>query len=143
MSDGEEYWYRFEDGTAYADGTVSVRIERFRVIVHTPKGVWLHAPNENNGVHGGRKLVLQPNHEGFRKGYDPGRRFAYPDEAMALWSYRRRKEVQAGKLRVQLDRAERLHAAVRDGKYERVEGFFGTYLNVKDGRKDDFRFEEY
>lgn len=144
MESEPEYWYRLEDGTAYADGSLSVLVRWYRVLTHTPKGVWLSAPDEKNGVWGDRKLVLQPNTKGFEKGYDPGRRFAYPREDMALWSYRRRKEVQVSRLEAQLERTRRLYQAVRDGKYERQDGYFGAaLLHIRDGRDDDFTFAEY
>jgi hypothetical protein len=141
----DEHWYRMVDGTRYADGSFCVICLEFRVLQHTPKGVWLHAPDENNGVHGERKLVLLPDAASFAKGYDPGRRFAYPTEEMAWWSYRRRKQVQASILRSQLAHAERLCAALDvEGSFLRQPGLFGSgSYHLRDGRNAEFRHEEY
>ena len=141
--ESEEHWFRMADGTRYADGSFCVHVWRFRVLQHTPKGVWLHAPDENNGVHGERKLVLLPNAASFAKGHDPGRRFAYPTEEMAWWSYRRRKQVQASILREQLKHAERVVAGLEVGAFLRQEGLYGTVYRLKDKREDDFSFQEY
>lgn len=139
----DEFWYRMQDGTAYADGSLCFHMEAFRVLVHTPKGVWLHAPSENNGIHENRKFVLHPNEGALERGFDPGRRFAYPTKEHALFSYERRKLRQMQILERQLMKARRLHAALKDGKFEELDGFYGTLFRLTDGLNDDFSFEEY
>ena len=141
MSD--EHWYRMVDGTRYADGSFSVYVSKFRVLQCTPKGVWLHAPDEQNGQHGERKFVLLPDVRSFDKGYDPGRRFAYPTEEMAWWSYRRRKQVQASILREQLRHAERVVAGLEAGAFQRHEGLYGVTYRLKDDLDLEFTSPEY
>lgn len=132
-----EKWFRLHDGTRYADGSFSVLVAEYPVLHHTPKGVWL-----DDGT--SKRCVMQPNFEAFAKGYDPGRRFAYPTEEMALWSYRRRKQRQVELLTAQLRHAERVHAAIKEGLFVRHRGLIGgAYLRLTDGKEDDFSFEEY
>lgn len=138
-----EFWYRMYDGTAYSDGSLSFHLDEYQVVGRTPKGVWLHAPNENNGVHGDRKFVLHPIEGALERGADPGRRFAYPTKQHALFSYERRKLRQVQHLERQLEKASRLHAAVRDRKFEEYKGLYGTHFRLTDSRNDDFTFEEY
>lgn len=139
----DEHWFRVVDGTRYADGSFCAHVWTFRALRHTPKGAWLHAPGEQNGVHGEEKFVLLPDAVAFAKGYDPGRRFAYPTEEMAWWSYRRRKQVQASILRAQLQHTERVLVGMEAGSFLRIQGVLGPLYRLKDGRDKEFRSQEY
>lgn len=82
-----EYWYRIEDyvvsagvnewGDDLGRGGVEISILRYRVIKHTPKGVWLD-------VYGGKRFVLDSS----------VKRFACPTIDEALVSFYARKEKQ-------------------------------------------------
>lgn len=99
----DEFWYRYEDSLVSAGvdewdnpvgpPRVEVYKHEFRVIKHTPKGVWLD-------VYGRKRFVLNTS----RKRYA----HASIDEARA--SFIRRKECQIGILMVRVGNAR---AAIR------------------------------
>jgi hypothetical protein len=99
-----EVWWRLEDfeesdipGLALSPNGVwepgvpkiSLLFRAFRVIKHTPRGVWLD-------VYGMKRFVLK----------DSLKRYAYPTKAEAAMSYRKRKERQIKLLKAQLHRAQ-------------------------------------
>jgi hypothetical protein len=90
MSEPVEYWYRYENRTVstgwdsdYEVSTgsrVEVSLWKFRVLKHTPKGVWL----QRYVVYGDKRFVLR----------DARKRFACPTIEEALASFIARKDRQ-------------------------------------------------
>jgi hypothetical protein len=96
----EELWYRYED-RRYAPpvnewdeivgrGTVEIKLREFRVLKHTPKGVWLE------GYFGGKRFVLN----------DAYRRYACPTIEEAKVSFRARKAKQISIYKHRIEDAE-------------------------------------
>ena len=86
----ETHWYRVnarriahfdDDGDFVHSYSYVAQIREYEVLKHTPKGVWLHCPFEDNGVHGSRKFVRR----------DSRKRWACPTKAEALESFLQRK----------------------------------------------------
>ena len=95
----EEFWFRY-DSVRYAssldefecpvgDGHLEVKLRKFPVLKHTPKGVWI------NGWRG-RRFVLR----------DARKRYACPTLEEATESFIARKKRQAGIYRARLRDAE-------------------------------------
>lgn len=113
MTDNE-YWYRYED-VKYAapideyerpigEGRVEVRLRKYRVIKHTPKGVWISqdfwfTPHHDHIYpdNVNKKFVLR----------DARKRFACPTIEEALESFKARKKRQIRILRAQARDAEK------------------------------------
>lgn len=144
-----ERLYRFYDGPQYADGSLSFECRTFDVLKRTPKGAWIKADLEYNGAHGDNKFVLNPNIVAFEAGGDPGRRFAYPTEQMALYSYHKRKERHVIRLRRQLDKAMRLKNALEKKEYRppisstKPRDFVYVYHRVTDGRDEELKIDKW
>lgn len=98
-----EYWYRYEYTPHYRiDDMLPLRIsndgvlrpDKYQVIKHTPKGVWLSRFAWCSWCAvDGKRFVLK----------DSRKRFAAPTEAEALESFIRRKERHSSILRGQLE----------------------------------------
>lgn len=89
-----EYWYRYEDPW---DESGPVWLGQYRVLKHTPKGVWIDYPSTPRG-----KFVLN----------DSFKQWACPTIEAAKESYIRRKRRQISILAAQHDRAvSALHVA--------------------------------
>lgn len=93
MADQNEIYYRYED-SAY-DGSVRIYLREFRVVRHTPKGVWIDAWGRNRFI-----LV------GARKS------FAHPTPEEAKKSFLARKQRQISILTYQLKQANAAYSAV-------------------------------
>jgi hypothetical protein len=98
----QEVWYRYEDIVhAYYDRHLATRFgvnvevvcREYRVVRHTPRGVWLEVPN---GSKRGERFVLN----------DSYKRFAYAKKGEAKKSFLLRKTRQLHILKGQLQRAE-------------------------------------
>lgn len=107
-----EFWYRYEFTPAHRLGDSwlirveggEMRLDRYMVLKHTPKGVWISKhPWGYWCPHEGKRFVLKDSHK----------KFACATEADALESFIQRKRRQRSILRGQLDDAD---AAWRMGK---------------------------
>jgi hypothetical protein len=95
----EHFWFRYEDvryaapvdewGDSYGIGHLEVKLRKFPVLKHTPKGAWI------NGWRG-RRFVLR----------DARKRYACPTLEEAKESFIARKKRQAGIYRARLRDAE-------------------------------------
>ena len=75
-TDGTERYYRYNIGYGYYVNSVDLAV--YKVVKHTPSGVWI-----SQGVYG-RHFILN----------NSRKKFAYPDKATALESFKLRKERQ-------------------------------------------------
>lgn len=132
MTDAPEYWYRYRDQRrAYCvdpDGDVwgsslEVEILRFKVVKHTPKGVWLTPDLGQAFKIGPDRFVRNDSHK----------KFACPTLELALESYVQRKIKQS-----------RIHDArardARDAMFMAMEEAKGPglgYRVTKQWRDDD------
>ncbi len=103
----DEIWYRYND-VHYAPpldelyrpcgkGQVKLELREFKVLRHTPKGVWLvYLIGTWTGGEEDKRFVLR----------DSRKRYACPTKEEALVSYTARKKSQVSKLRAQLSSAE-------------------------------------
>lgn len=93
IPEGEEgYLYRYHD--RWDGGEIVISLDKFRIARETPKGVWIHkyqfsADKEDE------KFVLGGS----------GKRFAYPTEEEARYSFMRRKRAQIDILTAQMRKA--------------------------------------
>lgn len=98
----EEFWYRVQE-THYAapldeydrpcgEGSTIVRLYKYRVISHTPKGVWVW-----EGVCSGKRFVRT----------EARKRFACPTVEEAIASFQARKARQLGILNAQIKKVNR------------------------------------
>lgn len=98
---GETHWFRVDARRiAHFDGddgspvgySYTSSLKMYEVLKHTPKGVWLHTPFENNGVHGPKKFVRR----------DTRKRWACPTKMEALESFLQRKRRRVSILMAQI-----------------------------------------
>lgn len=122
MADG--LWYRFEDkqyaapldewGYTQGKGQIKVECRTFKVVRHTPKGVWL-AAHIGPWTSREERFVLN----GARKKY------AHPTKAEAIESFLARKQAQ---LRIYTARADRARQASAMAKAMHEESAMGATL---------------
>lgn len=93
--------YRLNDRLK-PDGVV-VRLEVFRVIKETPQGYWV-ASQYTGSWYEPAELINRKFARWVSKA--SAKRYCYPTLEEAIRSFKRRKEVQESKLRVQLEQAE-------------------------------------
>jgi hypothetical protein len=110
-----EYWFRYENGSVDEGGKLCFYPMSFQVIRNTPKGVWL-AMDKNvwePPQYREKRFVLLSTNK-----LNAGKRFAYPTDEQALFSYKRRNAIYIGILKTRLEKAERIRWALHtEGGY--------------------------
>ena len=117
-------YYRFRD--ILAEDGVKIVVEVFNALKETPQGYWVlkkGAPNWNGiSTKYQRKAgVLKWISNTSRKKY------CYPTVEDALFSFKKRKEAQASKLKVKLDQAEKVISSFDNFKDLPVDDFSWSY----------------